>query len=68
MNANRQATNYPSEVAEMALAHAIANDVEKAYRRGDLFNKRRQMMNAWTRYCGTMPTSGRVGKVIRIGA
>ncbi|BCK77357.1 bacteriophage P4 integrase [Acetobacter aceti NBRC 14818] len=40
-------TDYPSEVAEMALAHAISNKVEAAYRRGDLFDKRREMMVNW---------------------
>ncbi|GBQ91533.1 phage integrase [Acetobacter nitrogenifigens DSM 23921 = NBRC 105050] len=40
-------TDYPREVAEMALAHAISNKVEAAYRRGDLFEKRREMMGAW---------------------
>ena len=44
-------TNYPREVAEQALGHAISNAVEAAYRRGDLFNKRRSMMEAWARYC-----------------
>ena len=43
-------TDYPSEVAEMALAHTIGNKVEAAYRRGDLFNKRRQMMQDWSDY------------------
>ncbi len=42
-----EATDYPREVAEMALAHAIADKVEAAYRRGDLFEKRRAMMAAW---------------------
>ncbi|MBO1323581.1 tyrosine-type recombinase/integrase [Acetobacter sp. TBRC 12305] len=40
-------TDYPREVAEMALAHAISDKVEAAYRRGDLFDKRREMMEAW---------------------
>jgi len=40
-------TDYPNEVAEMALAHVINNKVEAAYRRGDLFDKRRQMMDEW---------------------
>jgi integrase len=44
-------TNYPREVVEMALAHAVGNKVEAAYRRGDLFDKRRQIMNAWARFC-----------------
>lgn len=40
-------TNYPRDVAEMALAHTISNKVEAAYRRGDLFVKRIQLMNEW---------------------
>jgi integrase len=43
--------NYPNEVAEMALAHAVGDKVEAAYRRGDLFDKRRRMMDAWADYC-----------------
>ena len=45
-----ESTNYPREVAEMALAHAIDNKVEAAYRRGDLFIKRSHLMNDWARY------------------
>jgi integrase len=45
-------TNFPREVVEMALAHTIENKVEAAYRRGDLFRKRRQLMEAWARFCG----------------
>jgi hypothetical protein len=41
-------------VVEMALAHTIESKVEAAYRRGDLFQKRRQLMEAWARFC-TMP-------------
>lgn len=47
-------TNYPREVAEMALAHAVTDKVEAAYRRGDLFDKRRRLMEAWARFCGTV--------------
>jgi integrase len=43
-------TDYPREVAEMALAHAIGNKVEAAYRRGDLFEKRKQLMTEWSVY------------------
>jgi integrase len=46
-------TNLPREVVEMALAHTIENKVEAAYRRGDLFEKRRQLMEAWARFCET---------------
>lgn len=48
-------TNYPREVAEMALAHVIGNAVEAAYRRGDLFDKRRRMMDEWAKFCQTEP-------------
>ncbi len=44
-------TNYPREVAEMALAHVIVNQAEAAYRRGDLFEKRRRLMVEWAKYC-----------------
>jgi len=49
-------TNFPAEVPEMALAHTVSDKVEAAYRRGDLFQKRRQVMDAWARYC-TAPVS-----------
>ena len=44
-------TNYPSEVAEMALAHQVSDKVEATYRRGDLKDKRRRLMAEWARYC-----------------
>jgi integrase len=44
-------TNFPSEVREMALAHAVSDKVEAAYRRGDLFDKRRQLAEAWAEFC-----------------
>jgi integrase len=43
-------TNFPSEVVEMALAHTIANKVEAAYRRGNLLEKRRELMAAWSQF------------------
>jgi integrase len=46
-------THYPNHVVEMALAHAIPSAVEAAYRRGDLFEKRRALMNDWASYCAT---------------
>lgn len=42
-----EATNYPQEMAEMALAHIVSNKVEAAYRRGDMLEKRREMMDDW---------------------
>ncbi len=44
-------TDYPNEVAEMALAHTVSNKVEAAYRRGDLYGKRKKLMQDWADYC-----------------
>jgi len=59
-------TNYPREVAEMVLGHAVGDKVEAAYRRSDLFEKRRKMMNAWADYCGTVRVRDG-GEVVSIG-
>lgn len=53
-------TAFPHEVAEMALAHTVSNAVERAYRRGDLFDKRRQIMDAWARFCAVPAATGQV--------
>jgi integrase len=53
-------TNYPREVVEMALAHAIGDKVEAAYRRGDLLRKRQQLAEAWSKYCTSPPPAGAV--------
>ncbi len=54
-------TNYSREAAEMALAHSIGNKVEAAYRRGDLLDKRRQMMDDWAAFCAMVePISNNV--------
>lgn len=50
-------TAFPNEVVEMALAHAVANKVEAAYRRGDLFDKRRRLMDVWAEYCSRQPAA-----------
>jgi integrase len=47
-----ETTPFPNHVVEQALAHAISSGVEAAYRRGDLFEKRRELMQAWADYCG----------------
>lgn len=46
-----ETTSFPPEVVEMALAHSIKSKTEKAYRRGALLEKRRQLMEAWEAYC-----------------
>ena len=51
-----ETTTFSREVCEMALAHTIENKVEVAYRRGDLFDKRINLMNDWARYCGEIMT------------
>jgi integrase len=53
-------TNYPRDAAEMALAHAIGDKVEAAYRRGDLFNKRVRMMADWSAFCAKVESKGAV--------
>jgi integrase len=54
-----ECTNFPNEVCEAALAHVIENKAEAAYRRGDLFEKRRKLMDAWGSYC-TASTASKV--------
>ena len=46
-----ETTSFSGEVCEQALAHAIPDKAEAAYRHGDLFNKRRLLMDAWAQYC-----------------
>ncbi len=53
-------TAYPSEVREMALAHAVGDGTVAAYQRSDLFDKRRNLMVDWAKFIGTVPASGNV--------
>ena len=53
-------TSFPRELAEVALAHIVGNAVERAYQRGDLFEKRRKLMEAWTDFCERGTTSAEV--------
>jgi integrase len=55
-------TMHSPEVAEKALAHAVANKVEAAYRRGDLLEHRKRMMADWESFCMT----GRFGNVVAL--
>jgi integrase len=59
-----ESTSFPSAVVEMALAHAVGNAVEAAYRRGDLFDKRRPLMDAWDVEC-SRPARGAVVPMTR---
>ena len=53
-------TSYPHHVLEQALAHVIPSAVERAYRRSDLFEKRRRLMDEWGRYCARPVVTGEV--------
>ncbi len=61
-------TSYPREVAEAALAHGSSDKVEAAYLRGDFFDKRRKLMDAWSAYCAKVPKAGSNVTPIRRGA
>ena len=52
-----EVARYPNELSEAALAHAIKDKTEAAYRRGDLLERRREMMDAWAAWCSTQPTN-----------
>ena len=49
-------TNFQAEIAEAALGHVVGNKVEAAYRRGDFFEKRRRLMEAWAQFATTAPS------------
>ena len=57
-------TTYPGDMAEVALAHRISNAVEASYRRGDMIEKRRKMMDDWAGY---LAGAVRSGNIVRIG-
>ena len=57
-------TTFPSEMAEMALAHAVSSKVEAAYRRGDLFERRARMMAAWSAFAAV----DKAGEVVPLTA
>ena len=55
-------TSFPREIAEAALAHKVGGDVERAYRRGDALERRRELMRAWDAFC-----AGAKAQVVAIG-
>ena len=61
-------TNFPRELAEVALAHALKDKTEAAYQRGDLFDKRRKMMRAWAGFCMSPPRAPGEVVTLRGGA
>jgi integrase len=58
-------TNFPKTVIDMSLAHAVGDKVEAAYRRGELLEKRRKLMETWSRYLSE-PTIKSGGKVVAL--
>lgn len=60
-----ETTAFPRDVAEMALAHTIENKVEAAYQRGDLFEKRAKLMQAWADYCGRVQQAATVTPIAK---
>jgi hypothetical protein len=60
-----EATGAPTEVAEAALAHVLGSKTEAAYARGDLFEKRRKLMDEWGTFCARPPSAGGVVAAFR---
>jgi integrase len=61
-------TSFQNEIAEAALAHIIGDKVEQAYRRGDLFEKRRKLMGTWATFCITTTAQESQGNVTPLRA
>jgi integrase len=60
-----ECTHFPNFLSEAALAHVVADKVEAAYRRADLLEKRRKLMDAWAAYCASSTTSHKVLSLTR---
>jgi integrase len=61
-------TSFQNEIVEASLAHTIGGKVEQAYMRGDLFEKRRRLMQQWAAYCKTAPAQERQSNVTPLRA
>jgi len=59
-------TSFQNEIVEVSLAHVIGGKVEQAYRRGDLFEKRRRLMQQWATFCTTAPADNPQNKVVSL--
>jgi integrase len=62
----QERTNFPDIVQEMALAHSVGSETVKAYRRGELMDKRRKLLDAWATYCASPATA--TGEVVPLRA
>jgi integrase len=63
-----ESTAFQNEIVEAALAHVVGNKVEAAYRRGDMFEKRRRLMQQWAAFCSTGPAREVGSNVARLRA
>jgi integrase len=61
-------TSFQNEITEAALAHIIGDKVEQAYRRTDLFEKRRRLMQQWATFCTTVPAGDAQNKIVPLRA
>ncbi len=61
-----ECTSFPNEVCEMALAHVVENATEAAYRRGDLFEKRAKLMEAWAEFCTKTEIAELLPKAVKL--
>jgi integrase len=60
-------TTFPREIAEAALAHIVGDGAEQAYRRLDALERRRELMEAWSRYCLSEPAAKHADNIVKIG-
>jgi integrase len=60
-----EATAFPREIAEAALAHVVGDETERAYRRGDALEKRRKLMDAWAGFLANTKAGGNVVALAR---
>jgi integrase len=63
-----EASTFPRELAEAALAHIVGDETERAYRRGDALEKRRRLMTAWATYCEPRVVASNVRNFTKGGA
>ena len=61
-------TSFQNEIVEASLAHVIGGKVEQAYRRGDLYDKRRRLMQQWATFCTTQPTNQARSNIVSLNA
>lgn len=56
-------TSYPRELAEIALAHSVSDATEEAYKRSDVLDRRRPLMEDWAKFCATRPTKAQANVI-----